>query len=172
MKFADIFCLLAVMFFLAGCATNQVRVTYYSDPNGAAFYEGQRALGYTPFTLIYPISPQDRERGYVSLSPTKVVWVSGASGTVQSQIAELSKGANFHFVFIRPDVPGRDVDMNFAVQLERNRILQEQANAQRDQAFWQMYNAVFNQYQKSTPTYNRTNCTSNVIGNSIYTTCY
>jgi hypothetical protein len=157
---------------LSGCATNQVRVTYYSDPNGAALYEGQKALGYTPFTLIYPISPQDKARGYVSLSPTKVVWASGASATVQSRIAELSKGTNFHLVFMRPDVPGRDVDLNFALQLERNRILQEQANAQRDQAFWQMYNAVFNQYQKSAPTYNRTNCTSNVIGNNIYTTCY
>lgn len=157
---------------LSGCATNQVRVTYYSDPTGAAFYEGQRAFGYTPFTLIYPISPKDRERGHVVLSATKVVWASGASATVQSQIAELRKGTNFQFIFVRPDVPGRDVDMNFALQLERNQILQAQAEAQRDQAFWQMYNATFSQYQKSMPQYNRTNCTSNVIGNSIYTTCY
>ena len=152
-------------FLLAGCATNQVRVTYYSDPNGAAFYEGQRAWGYTPFTLIYSISPQDKARGYVSLSPTKVVWASGASATVESQIAELSKGTNFSFVFVRPDVSGLDIDMNFALQLERNQILQQQAQ---DQAFWQLYNS----FQKFTPAYNPpTHCTSSVIGNSIYTDC-
>lgn len=157
---------------LTGCATNQVKVTYYSDPASAALYEGQRAFGYTPFTLVYPITPQDSERGYMLLRGTTVVWASGASASVQSLKADLSQGNNFHFIFIRPDVPGREVDLNFALQVERNRILQQQAEAQRDQAFWQMYNAIFTQYQKTIPTYNRTNCTSNIIGNSIYTTCY
>jgi len=54
--------LIFVILFLAGCATNQVRVTYYSDPPGATFYEWGVAIGYTPFTRI--VTPPRRPEAH------------------------------------------------------------------------------------------------------------
>jgi len=176
-KFADIFCLLAVMLFLAGCATNRIEMTYYSDPAGATIYSGQSPVGYTPFTLAYNIRPEDKDQRFLKIPGTKVVWATGVSTEVQSLTVDRNKGSRFHFVFVRPDVPGRQIDVNFAVQLERNRILQQQAEAQQDQAFWQMYNTMLNQYRQSyvptySPTFKSFNCTSRQVGNYIYTDCY
>src|SRR3989338_4274059 len=117
MKFADFFCLLAVMLFLAGCATNQVRVIYYSDPPGATLYEGQRAVGYTPFTLIYNILPEAKNEKSLNVQGAKVIWASGVSTSVDHLILDRGKGSYFHFTFSRPDVPGRELDVNFALQL-------------------------------------------------------
>ena len=120
------------LFFLSGCATNQLKVTYYADPASATLYEDQRAFGYTPLTLAYPITPQDRERGYMLLKGTSVVWASGASASVKSLRADLSQGNNFHFIFIRPDVPGIEVDLDFALQVEWDRILRQHGETRKE----------------------------------------
>lgn len=162
---------------LTGCATNRVSVTYYSDPPGATLYEGQRAVGYTPFTLMYNILPEARNAQSLKVQGVKVVWASGVSTSVDHLILDRGKGSNFHFTFSRPDVPGRELDANFALQLERNRILQQQAQAQQGQAFWQMYNSMLNQYRQTyvptyTPTSKSFNCTSRQVGSYVYTDCY
>lgn len=168
--------LIFVILFLAGCATNQVRVTYYSDPPGATFYEWGVAVGYTPFTRIIkpPGRPEDR-RGNLVVS-ANVVWASGARTNINYLTFDLSEGSQFSFTFVRPDVPGREIDGNFAIQLERNRLLQEQVKAQQAQAYWQMYNTMLNQYRQSytptTPTSKSFNCTSRQVGNNIFTDCY
>ena len=165
---ALLYSLLAVFLSNAGCSTSTMYVTYLSHPPGAALYEGNRAFGYCPLTLEYNITQENRQRGYMALRGLTVRWVSGASATVPSIQANLDNGTTQQFTFLRPEgATGLQIDVQFALDIERNRILQQQAEAQRDQAFWQMYNAVMIQNQLSQP---RT-CSSYVVGNTVQTQC-
>lgn len=155
---------------MTGCAKN-LAVTYYSDPPGAILYQGQQRFGYTPVTLYYRIRDEDRERGHLALQGTQVRWASGASANVPSLRADLSRGTNHWFTFVRPEnVPGREADLRFALELEKLELMRRQADAQAAQAYWQMYNAINQQYQQQQRSF--TNCTSRLRGNTIDTTCY
>lgn len=160
-----------VLILVSGCATN-LTVTYHSDPPGAVLYQGQQKFGYTPQTLVYEVSDEDKKRGSKILAGTTVRWASGATAEVKALKADLNKyGLSQQFNFHRPDgVPGRDADVRLSLELERLALMNRQAQAQEDQAFWQMYNAINQQYQRQQPTY--TNCTSTLIGNTVNTSCY
>lgn len=168
-KRATLYCiLLAASVSAAGCSTGTLNVTYVSQPPGAALYEDGRTFGYCPLTLQYNITEQDRQRGYAILRGLLVRWVSGATASVSSIQANLSNGSHQEFTFVRPEgATGLEIDVKFALDLERNRILQRQAEAQEQQAFWQMYNAVTIQHQLSKPQ----TCSSYVVGNTIQTQC-
>jgi len=118
----------------------------------------------------YKLTPEQDKIKYMKFGPVKAVWASGASRETTYQ---LDRNRNSHFIcFIpRPDVPGREADMNFALQLERNRILQQQVKAQQDAAFWQMYGAMLQQQQSFRPN-TPINCTSRTIGGTTYTDCW
>ena len=118
---------ISTVLLLAGCVANRVEVTYYSDPPWATLYDGQRPVGYTPFTLIYNISPEEKNKRYLKLQGPRVVLASGVSTSIDSLTLDRGTGSGFHFTFSRQDAPGRELDANFALQLERNRILQQQA---------------------------------------------
>jgi hypothetical protein len=171
-------CLAAIALLTWGCASKQLAVTYHSDPPGAALYQGDHNFGPTPRTLYYQLTDYDRQAGYKLLQGTAVRWVSGAKAGVSSLRADLRNGTNQVFTFRRPDnAPGYDIDANFALQLERNRILAEQAEAQRQQAYWQMYNALQQQQAAQQAAQQRQmrqplNCTSRAVGNYVYTDCY
>ena len=167
--------LLLLILINSGCAVNQVTVTYYSDPPGAAVYEGQKAFGFTPVKVFVSIPPEMQKSRIIRINETKAVWASGAYSTVPYIELDLQQNSNFYFTFIRPNVPGREADLNFALQLERNRILQQQAQAQTDQAAMQAYGVLLNSFNRPTysPNYNKSlNCTSNINGNYIYTDCW
>lgn len=165
---------------LAGCATT-LNVTYYSDPPGAVLYEGQTRIGYTPQTLTYKLSSEDRKRGMVMLRGTKVLWASGASAEIPQITADFRQhGRNQQFTFLRPDgVPGREIDVRFALELERLEIMRRQASAQERQAEAQRRQAEAQRRQAEaleaqlfrSQIPSRTNCTSTINGNSIYTSC-
>ena len=160
-------CLLSVV----GCATNQITVTYYSDPAGATLYQ-ENILGYTPITRAYNLRPSVQRDRYIKLPPTKVVWASGVFSEANDITVDRNEGSEFSFTFVRPNVQGREIDANFALQLQRNRILQQQAQAERDQALWQLYNTMLNQQRQSyTPTFKSYDCETRQIGNTIYTNC-
>jgi hypothetical protein len=162
--------LLAVCLLTAvGCASN-LTVTYYSDPPGAALYQGSQSFGYTPQTLTYHISEDDRKKGYIQLQGMSVKWASGASAEIGYLQADLNAhGTSQQLTFNRPDsYPGREADVRFALELERLRIMQRQAAAQESQALWQMYNALIQQNRPPSPR----NCTSTLFGNTVNTTCY
>jgi len=163
--------LLALVSMLGACASS-LKVTYQSDPPGAALYQGAQMFGYTPYTLEYQVSDEDRKRGGKLLQGTTVKWASGASAQVSSLNADFSKfGLNQSFTFQRPDsYPGRDIDMQFSLKLQELAIMRQQANAQQNQAYWQMINTI-NQ-QNRVPVRTPTNCTSTVIGNTVQTNCY
>lgn len=162
--------LIVTLLVLNGCA-GSLSVTYHSDPPGAVLYEGQKQFGHTPVTLNYQIREEDRKRGYMMLQGPTVRWASGASASIRSIKADLSTGTNKQFTFMRPDnVPGRDADVRFALELEKLALMRRQLQAQEDQAFWQMYNAISQQFQHIQPAIR--NCTSTLMGSIVSTTCY
>lgn len=151
---------LLITAFVAGCAT-QIRVDYISDPPGATLYDDGRPLGVTPVRLSYPADEAFKGGQCQDLKGTTAVWASGARAEVSSLNACRSVGWIQSYVFVRPDVPGREVDMNFALQLQRNGIMQQQV----DNAAAQ--NAI-NAKRKAAPK----NCTTVFSGYVANTTCY
>jgi hypothetical protein len=121
--------------FLTGCASNQLAVTYYSDPEGAVLYQNGVNFGYTPVTLYYTLSEEQlKRRGTMRLQELYARWASGASATA-NVTADLGKfGLHHTFMFKRPNVPGLDTDMRFALELARTRAAQRQAAAAEQQA--------------------------------------
>jgi hypothetical protein len=119
-----------VLALCAGCATNSraLTMTYLSNPEGASLYEGGRFLGYTPMTLTYDDSRTAFARNEcLRLDSMHVRWASGVVASAPELKACPQPGFSQQFVFKRPDLPGAEVDANYAAQLERNPALQEEA---------------------------------------------
>lgn len=150
-----------LLLILSGCATRSLKVMYLSDPPGAVLYSDNKNFGYTPKTIHYEISEEDLKQGHMVLSGTSVRWASGAHADIPNLQVDLSNGYIQQFIFNRPEnYPGREVDMQFALELERLSIMKRQAHAQEEQARWLK--------RQSQRTYN---CTSTASGNTINTTC-
>lgn len=156
---------LAVCAMLSACAT-KLSVTYHSEPSGAALYEGAKHIGYTPITVTYSIDEADRKAGVVYMQGTTVKWASGATAEIAQLSATLGDGRNKEFTFQRPNVPGREIDVQVALRLQELEIQRQMARAQRDQAF-----SLYLQSLRPPPrqTYN---CTSTLIGSMVHTNCY
>src|SRR5688500_5702150 len=82
---------------LQGCATNRLEVTYQSDPPGATLYHDGQMMGYTPVTLYYPVTDEDRTRGFAVYKGASVRWVSGATAQVETVRANLAIGSRQQF---------------------------------------------------------------------------
>jgi len=130
--------IISLMLLLAGCAgsglfedPNTLHVSYACNPEGATLYQDatNTALGTCPASFPYPITDQDRARGYMLLKGITAKWVSGAStSTAHPMTAYLKEGLQQHVRFERPrDVAGYDIDANYALNLQGNRILATQA---------------------------------------------
>jgi hypothetical protein len=126
----------ACVVLLTGCATG-IHVTYSSDPPGATLYQGGQPMGMTPYTLTYQADETFKKGGCMLLQGTNVKWASGATAAIFSLNACQTVGWRQTYMFVRPDVAGRDVDANFALQLQRNGIMQQQ-NAVQFQQLQQM----------------------------------
>ena len=156
-----------IMFLIIGCASN-LRVTYYSDPPGALLYQGEQRWDYTPFTLQYKITEENKRLGYVVLRGTQVRWASGASASIEGLRAYLNVGRNQQFTFIRPqNFPGREIDIQFVLELEKISIMRQQLTLQNEQLELQRLQTIWQQNQTKTM-----NCTSQRIGDFIYTNCH
>lgn len=157
---------------LSGCANN-IYVTYDSDPSGAVLYSGNQKYGYTPYTLQYPLLKEDKARGYALLTGASVRWASGATAEISTLRADINQhGLNHSFTFQRPsNVAGREIDAQFALQLEQTRAMQQQAAAQQQQAATQQQAAA--QEKRAQDQQNKMRfCNSTVNGRNIDTICY
>ena len=161
--------MLLVLIFSSACS-NTVRVTYYSDPAGAALYEGEQFFGYTPVSLDYQVKSEMKKTGCAVLRPTAVRWASGAEAAITSMNVCAINGTTQQFTFVRPTgVPGRELDVQFAIEKERNAILAAQANAQRDLATIQALESLG---QPTTSPQASMQCTTRVVRDTIYTDCH
>jgi len=156
--------LLPAALLAAGCST-ALKVTYVSDPPGAAVYQGSQLFGYAPVTLEYQVTEEDKRAGTMRLQGTRVKWASGATAGIEVLTADIRLlGMNQQFTFERPEVPGRDIDMRFALDLERLNMQKQQARAQANQAFLEAM-------RRSAPPQQQVTCTSTAMGNMVTTNC-
>ena len=119
---------------LAGCVSivqHPLQMTYHSDPEGATLYQDSTRFGYTPVTLTYQdVSYIFRAGNCLALQPVQIRWASGAAASVSNLKACPAQGYRQQYSILRPtNAPGADIDANFALQLQRNGILQQQADA-------------------------------------------
>jgi hypothetical protein len=136
MKISVVVILIAVL--TSGCAT-RLAVTYESNPPGAMLYEeGSRALGFSPFTAYYNITPDQRSEGVMQLSPITARWSSGATKTTGIVTANIrANGYKQKLKIARPaDVPGYEEDLAFAQRLleQRLQLLEARATVRAAQA--------------------------------------
>lgn len=152
----------------AGCAS--LRVTYHSEPEGALLYEGGTLWGVTPMTLKYQMpSTFTRQGDCLTLRPSTVRWASGAEASIPGLQVCPQQGREQQFVFARPTgLPGRELDVQVAIQSLQNQLTQQLVAAEQDAAFWQLYGALIQQNRAAQQTLN---CTSNVIGQTVFTSC-
>lgn len=182
---------------LSGCAS-QLQLTYHSDPAGAVLYSQGQRVGYTPKTLYYQVSDEDKKRGFLILANTRVQWASGATAEAKSVRADISRyGLSQQMTFQRPTgVPGREADTRFALELERTRAMQRQAEAHQEQAAALQRQAAAQEDQAAAlqrqataqearlraerdkarldalKPPQRVDCTTTVLGGSLNTSCY
>jgi hypothetical protein len=154
-------------------------MTYTCDPVGATLREAETNtnFGQCPTTIEYPLTKENKAAGFVNVKGLTATWVSGASVSVSSVHADLRNGRNQQFNFDRPrDVPGYETDANYALNVQRNAIMAQQAQAAANQA----QAAAFANYLAATrpspppaPVYTApTTCNTMAIGNTLQTRCY
>lgn len=139
---------------LGACAGPAVVVV--SDPPGATLIQRGAVLGRAPWPGKAPDRCQD-------FAPIEAVWPSGARASTGPLWICPTSG---DIMIRRPDVPGRTIDENFALQREMGAM---QAQAARDAAAAQMGVQLL-----TTPAYRPpVNCTSTRgVAGIVNTTCY
>jgi hypothetical protein len=139
---------------------------FFEFSRGATLYqEITLRIGTCPATVTYKITDQDRARGSMTLKGVTAFWVSGVSSSVSKITANLQNGLHQHFVFERPrDAPSYSVDANYALELEKNRLLKQQVEA--------IENITVTVDQSTPAPTLQTHCTTNRIGTTSYTNCY
>lgn len=159
---------LASLLALTGCATTGLSVVYHSDPEGATIYQDGAPVGVTPARLNYVPNASFTGGGCQQLRGLTAKWVSGAQASITSLNACANVGRQQTYTFVRPDIPGRDVDAMYALELQRNAILRQQAQAANSAAAAQWLRATQPQYRP--PAF--VNCNSYQMGTVVQTTCH
>ncbi|HZP67655.1 MAG TPA: hypothetical protein VFB32_15235 [Rudaea sp.] len=148
---------------LTACAPT-LYVTYRTDPPGAMIYEGAKALGYAPLTAPYNVGDGFEHSKCLMLNPISARWVSGAETKPTPIKACLDHGGwTQELTFVRPNIAGRELDVQWAIHLQEQQVAQKQADA----AAWQ---AALSSYQSVAPTTVR--CVTNQVGTMIVTNCF
>lgn len=100
-------------------APSEFTVFYDSDPPGAFLYDNSnnKRLGETPFWAMYELTAKDRQHGFISIDPSRVVWSSGATATNHpGLIYALKDGLQKTYLFSRPDVKGSEEDYAYGLK--------------------------------------------------------
>ena len=109
---------LVLVVVLYGCAATrtapEMSVTFFTDPPNASLYATSGILGPTPLTLHYDI-PADFT-SCVELEGLHVVWASGARQAIEHSACP-GDALEHRFTIRRPAVPGRDVDLWYAMRI-------------------------------------------------------
>jgi hypothetical protein len=168
----------------ASAMAGDLKIHVLSDPPGALVYLTNRAgvesfHGQTPQEVKYLLVQEDK--GCRDTKPLRVRWVSGAEATILTlHLCKNDSLLKTPFVFTRPAVPGVEVDAQYAIDLERNALLRQQAALQFLLASRLNQAAALTALPYVLPTGQTptaplapmpVNCMSTLIGNTIYTTC-
>ncbi len=115
---------------ISGCSSSQYSITYNTEPTGAALICNGVNLGYTPTTLYYTPSADDRKKGYFNTQKCFAGWVSGARKDF-SNTWDLSKFPDgVRQTIQRPSHPGYSQDAEFALKVKQLKATRNVANQQ------------------------------------------
>lgn len=131
-------CVSVFTLFLSGCSTlkpNQVKLTMESSPPGAMIYEGDKAWGQAPVTLILTANESGVRAGKTSTGNMTAIWPSGARKVVDIN-APLNSGDRLYTFSRPPNEPGLDKDLAYANQLRQTTAAQARADRQSSDAVW------------------------------------
>lgn len=150
-------------------APKRVSVIVHSDPEGATVYAntGHTLIGYAPVTLTYPTSKTfQRGKACDAMQSVMVRWASGAEASIDKLTLCPANGSTQQFTFERPDVDDRQVDVLFAIEIAKVRVMQQIADAT-SEANYVPPPIIYNPPPIRQPTH----CYSYPIGNRIITNC-
>jgi hypothetical protein len=151
---------------LAACADG-IQLTYSCSPAGAVVSPN---IGICPTAVQYPVTPRDRNRGYIDIPGGNVIWMSGAYMEYPAQRLLFRNGDRQIIHFDRPgSFPGYEIDVRTGMERmqfrEMNRQRQQRETERSLDNFTETLRALQPQPRP------RTNCYSTVIDNSVITTC-
>ena len=151
-----VFICMVATFFVTACSSNKYLVTYNSNPPSAQLVCNGVSQGYTPVTLNYKLSEDEKKRGYLNTVPCFYRWYSGATVDAQRtfNINQFPKGVVT--TSQRPYTPGAEVDNQVAQQLMQRReyeaqlyYQQRQQMRQTQQQSQQFFQQQLNQVQQN-----------------------
>jgi hypothetical protein len=126
-KLMGLLFLLAVMPAISGCAgTPSFGVTYDSFPRGATLLCSGSNFGYTPVTLFYELE-KIKGQTYIN-SNCSANWASGAKSNYDA-IPWQNFGSGVTTTAARPNTPGIEKDMEFALKVEQAQAQQLQQDS-------------------------------------------
>jgi hypothetical protein len=131
---------------LTGCSS-KYPITYNSTPQGASVVCNGINQGYTPTTLYYEPSENQKELGSMKTVPCTAYWMSGAKKDF-GNTWDLNKFPDGVMQTLqRPNVEGYEKDAQFALQVQNIKYQQRQAQAAEEAAYQQQRNANANRRQ-------------------------
>lgn len=132
------------VFILSGCSSKYA-ITYNSNPTGASVVCSGINEGYTPKTLYYEPSSEQKKSGYMRTVPCTAYWVSGVRKDY-SNTWDLNKFPDGVMQTLqRPSGEGYDKDAKFALQVQQMNAQERQAAAVEQQANEASWNNYYNQ---------------------------
>lgn len=133
-------CLVCVLFVVIFCGcSNQYAITYATNPSGAELFCGGAYKGRTPLTLYYD-KDGINEYGYLYTQPCEAHFVSGYKAYYDTSYDTDEFPQGVQTTHTRPRGKGYDDDLAFSMEYERQRLLEEQIQLQRQlqqRQFWQ-----------------------------------
>jgi len=140
---------------LAACTPplqkNQARITISSFPEGAIISSGT-VSGPSPQSMQWTLP------GSVGYATATATWISGAKQVVRLQ---LTGGTNGTYVISRPNAPGVDIDVQYAVRSH------QQDDAQNAALLKAFTDGLTGGAQKK----EKVSCISNRLGSMVHTEC-
>jgi hypothetical protein len=176
-------------------AGRRVTVVIDTDPPGAAIYQSDQHMGVSPLELKYDVP--SRWKACQLLQPLRARWVSGAETPATDIQVCPQQGTKQSVSFMRPTgVDGTDIDAMYAAQLQQIDVLRremrraadlqfilamreqraqvqqaQQANLLQLQQSLNLIQQNTLQRQRVLTLQRNLNCTSQVVGNIVYTSC-
>jgi hypothetical protein len=123
---------LLLIFFLSGCSG--YRITYNTEPIGAAVICNGINEGYSPVKLNYSPDEDARQRGFFSTVPCRAIWSSGVTKDF-SNTWDLNEFPNGVIQTLRrPSGEGYSQDAEFALKIQNMESQRRAAKAAEDAA--------------------------------------
>jgi len=96
-----------------------------------------------PIKVDYGNNPQFKADGCYSVAGVTATWVSGTQAKTGNIIKLCGNPQEYNITLSRPsNAPDLEKDMNFAIQLQNNALLQQQVDQQAQLNAIQMFNAL------------------------------